>query len=201
AFLLFRSVDNPEVVENMPRTLAALANWRGTDLPGEEAFAALTADLKEMQANKTVGAVGKRLNYELPGTRSKFLAAARAAEKMESGRYKDAILKLDKMWADPKTWKIIQRNDQPYTFYYLLTALDLTRDFEGNIVRVDSDQAVFVDVLIRTLGIASTVTLATLLLGFPVAYLLATMPARHSNLLMILVLLPFWTSLLVRTTA
>jgi putative spermidine/putrescine transport system permease protein len=201
AILLFRSVDNPEVVHNMPRTVAALADWHATDLPGEGAFAALAADLKEMQANKTAGIVGKRLNYELPGIRSKFLATARAAEKLESGPYRDAILAIDQIWADPKTWKVIQRNGQAYTLYYLLTALDLTRDFDGHIVRVNPNQAVFVDVLIRTLGIASAVTLATLLLGFPVAYLLATMPARHSNLLMILVLLPFWTSLLVRTTA
>ncbi|MEO1018392.1 MAG: ABC transporter permease, partial [Pseudomonadota bacterium] len=46
-----------------------------------------------------------------------------------------------------------------------------------------------------------TITLMTLLLGYPVAYLLATLPMRTSNLLMILVLLPFWTSLLVRTSA
>jgi len=38
-------------------------------------------------------------------------------------------------------------------------------------------------------------------LAYPVAYLLATVPARIGNLLMILVLLPFWTSVLVRTTA
>ena len=36
---------------------------------------------------------------------------------------------------------------------------------------------------------------------WPIAHLLATLPMRKSNLLMILVLLPFWTSLLVRTSA
>jgi putative spermidine/putrescine transport system permease protein len=45
------------------------------------------------------------------------------------------------------------------------------------------------------------VTLLCIVLGFPVAYLLATQPPRRANLLMILVLLPFWTSLLVRTAA
>jgi putative spermidine/putrescine transport system permease protein len=45
------------------------------------------------------------------------------------------------------------------------------------------------------------VTAATLLIGYPIAYLLASLPLRTSNLLMILVLLPFWTSLLVRTSA
>jgi putative spermidine/putrescine transport system permease protein len=38
-------------------------------------------------------------------------------------------------------------------------------------------------------------------LAYPISYLLATLPLRYSNLLMIFVLLPFWTSLLVRTTA
>jgi hypothetical protein len=42
--------------------------------------------------------------------------------------------------------------------------------------------------------------LSCLLLGYPIAYLLANLPLRTSNLLMILVLLPFWTSLLVRTS-
>jgi putative spermidine/putrescine transport system permease protein len=54
---------------------------------------------------------------------------------------------------------------------------------------------------VRTFWIGLQVTVYTLLLGFPVAYLLATLPTRTANLLMILVLLPFWTSLLVRTTA
>ena len=40
-----------------------------------------------------------------------------------------------------------------------------------------------------------------LLLAFPVSYLLATLPLRISNILMVMVLLPFWTSLLVRTTS
>jgi putative spermidine/putrescine transport system permease protein len=40
-----------------------------------------------------------------------------------------------------------------------------------------------------------------ILLGYPIAFLLATLPMRTSNVLMILVLLPFWTSLLVRTSA
>jgi ABC-type spermidine/putrescine transport system permease subunit I len=68
-------------------------------------------------------------------------------------------------------------------------------------VSVDPDQSVYVAIIVRTFGISILVTLVTLILGFPVAYLLASLPNKTSNLLMILVLLPFWTSLLVRTTA
>lgn len=201
AMLMFRSVENPEVTANLPRTLAALAGWLGPELPGEDVYAAFAADLQETQRNKITGLVGKRINYEIPGSRSRFLTAGRAAEKMTSGPYKEAFLKLDKLWADPGTWRVVQRAGEAYTSYYLLAAVDRVRDFEGQILRVHDNQAVYVDVFQRTFYIASLVTLATLLLGFPVAYLLATLPARHANLLMIFVLLPFWTSLLVRTTA
>ena len=40
-----------------------------------------------------------------------------------------------------------------------------------------------------------------LILAYPISYLLSTLPVRQSNVLMIMVLLPFWTSLLVRTSA
>lgn len=48
---------------------------------------------------------------------------------------------------------------------------------------------------------ALIITLMCLLLGYPLSYYLANAPPKWANLLMIFVLLPFWTSLLVRTTA
>jgi putative spermidine/putrescine transport system permease protein len=66
---------------------------------------------------------------------------------------------------------------------------------------VPADQAVFGTVLLRTLWISSMVTLICLLVGYPAAYLLARLPERTSNPLLILFLVPFWTSLLVRTAA
>src|SRR5690606_827028 len=53
----------------------------------------------------------------------------------------------------------------------------------------------------KTLGMALIITVLCVVLGYPLAWYLSQAPARKSNLLMILVLLPFWTSLLVRTTA
>jgi len=201
SFLLFRSVSDPEVATHLPRTILALRSWTTADLPGEAVYAAFAADLKETQKNKTTGIVAKRINFEVAGALSRFKAAGRAAEGMRTGPFKEGFVKLDPMWADPMLWKIVQRAGEPYTDYYYFAALDRKRDFEGRIGWVGEKQAVYVDVFWRTFGIASIVTLATFLLGFPVAYLLATLPVRHSNLLMILVLLPFWTSLLVRTTA
>ena len=63
------------------------------------------------------------------------------------------------------------------------------------------DVAVYRRVLFNTFGIALLVTLLSVVFGYPLAYLLATVSARARKILFVLVLLPFWTSALVRTTA
>jgi spermidine/putrescine transport system permease protein len=52
-----------------------------------------------------------------------------------------------------------------------------------------------------TLVMASTGTLGCLIIGYPFAYYLATKVGRNRALLLLLVVLPFWTSLLIRTYA
>lgn len=63
------------------------------------------------------------------------------------------------------------------------------------------ESPVYFKVILITFKISFTVTLACILLGYPIAYLLSEVTERTRNLLMILVLIPFWTSLLVRTYA
>jgi putative spermidine/putrescine transport system permease protein len=53
----------------------------------------------------------------------------------------------------------------------------------------------------RTLWVALAVTVLCFVLGYPLAYFIAQQEEKTRNLLLILVLLPFWTSLLVRTTS
>jgi putative spermidine/putrescine transport system permease protein len=61
--------------------------------------------------------------------------------------------------------------------------------------------SVYLRVLAATFGLAFTVTVATVVLGYPVAYALARSRGAWRSLMVALVLLPFWTSLLVRTYA
>jgi putative spermidine/putrescine transport system permease protein len=63
------------------------------------------------------------------------------------------------------------------------------------------DQAAYVRVLTNTFWIAVLSTLACLVIGYPFAYLMTVVPGRVAGLLFIAVLLPFWSSLLVRTFA
>ena len=200
-YLLVTAVDNPETKSVLPKTLSALQTWDGTSTPDEAVFAALASDLKLAQENSTAALVGKRLNYEISGIRSKVLAASRMVAKMEAGPYRAAFLDQSDLWAAPETWAVIQRNAASLTPYYLLTAVDLKQAPTGGLERVAPDQAIFLSVLGRTLLVAGMVTLFTLILGYPVAYVLTIAPKSVAAVMMLMVLLPLWTSLLVRTTA
>jgi putative spermidine/putrescine transport system permease protein len=199
--MLFNAVHDPDIKDTLPNTIAALTEWDGKSVPEEAAFEALAHDLKQAHRDKTIALLGKRMNYEISGIRSKVIASGRKLDKVEQGPWKEAVLGADPAWGDVSTWAVIKRGSSAYTPYYLLSMLDLRQDVDGTIVRVSRDRAIYVDILLRTIGISALVTLCTLILGYPVAYLLATLPQRTASILMIFVLLPFWTSLLVRTTA
>jgi len=203
ADMLLRSVQNQIVAETLPRTVAALKNWdpAKSELPDEAAFAGLAADLIEARKNRTNSKVGQRLNYELPGISSLFRKTPRRLARVKEPPYKAALIKIDRKWGDPETWRLIKQFSGKYTSGYFLAAADLKRDTAGNIVRKDDNSRIYLLLFERTLLLSLVITLTTLLLGYPIAYLLATLPAKISNLLIILVLLPFWTSLLVRTTS
>jgi putative spermidine/putrescine transport system permease protein len=114
---------------------------------------------------------------------------------------REKMLALDARWAETKYWQAIAKNASRWTPDYLLTAVDLRRSIEGGLERVAEDQRVFTGILLRTLEISAEVTLLCLLLAYPLSYWLSTLPARQANVLMILVLVPFWTSILVRVAA
>ena len=203
ADMLWRSVENDLVADTLPRTVAALADWdpASGQLPAEPAYEAMVADLKKAGKAKTHTRVGQRLNYEKPGISSAFRKSARRVKKLDSGPYKEQLIKIDKKWGDVATWSAIKRFSPRTTDGYFLAAVDLTRNDVGEIVSKEEDEQIYVFLFKRTLFLSLVITLATLVLGYPIAYLLASLPLRTSNLLMILVLLPFWTSLLVRTTS
>ena len=198
--MLHRSVHNPTFVDNMPAVSAWFrANPVGTE-PDEAAFAALASDLAGAAEARTIGAVGTRVNYEMQGTRSLFTSAGRRADDLEAP-FREAILELDAEWGDPELWNTMRHVSTAYTANFYLAAVDRFRDLDGSISRVAPERQVYLMLFQRTFLLSALITALCLLLGFPIAHLLATLPLRYSNLLMILVLLPFWTSLLVRTTA
>ncbi len=198
--LAFKSIRNEETLGRLTRTHEALAAWNGQSIPEEPVFAALAADLKQAQEKRQAGEIAKRINSEFAGAMSKFKGITRKIDAMEAGPYKEVFLSTDKIWSDVELWRVVKSVSNTYTPYYWLAAVDVKQGADG-LERVPAEEAVFIDVYGRTFWIAGLVTVLTLILGFPVAYLLATQPPARANLLMIFVMLPFWTSLLVRTTA
>ena len=199
--MLFRSVDNPVVSTYLPKTIEKLASWEGPALPKEEVFETLARELLIAKKNRTVGKVAARLNFETSGMRSAINKTVRKIRKYKGTRYKEALIKFDKRWGERNTWDTIKRIGDRYTGVQYLAALDLKMGLEGKVEAQPEDRRIYVKIFLRTLWISLVVTITCLLLAFPVSYLLATLPLRISNILMVMVLLPFWTSLLVRTTS
>jgi len=131
---------------------------------------------------------------EVPGSRSQFTSSARKAKKLEPP-FKEALIKIDKDWDDPHLWNVMKRASNPLGGSFYLAAVDMRYDERGEIVRVEPKKRIYVQLFLRTLWLSALISCLCLVLAFPVAHLLATLPLRYSNLLMIFVLLPFWTSL------
>ena len=198
--MLFRSVNNDSFYSNMPLMTAWFENNTIATVPDESAFAALAADLAVAKKDRTIGQVATRLNYEVAGSRSLFTSTARDVKKFKAP-FKETFISYNKSWGNLELWTAMYGASQKYTDSFYLAALDRTRDNGGSIVQVDESRRIYVQLFLRTFGLSAFITVMCLILGFPVAHLLATLPLRKASLLMILVLLPFWTSLLVRTTA
>lgn len=202
--LLIRAVENPEVANTLGRTAQALEYWNRTTVPPDAAYAALVEDLSGIKEQADAGALARRLNSEVSGARSLIMTTYRALpleKDMTPTQIREKLLALDARWGDLSYWQAIAKNGSRWTPDYLLASLDLKRDVQGNITQVDADTAAFGKILVRTFKISAIVTLCCLLLGYPLAYWLSTLSARKANMLMILVLVPFWTSILVRVAA
>jgi putative spermidine/putrescine transport system permease protein len=202
ADMLFRSVENKIVPDTLPLTVVALKDWdpAAGEAPGEPVFAALAADLKVAVAAKSHTKLGSRLNYEHPGISSLFRKSGRKVKKLEEGNYREQFLAIHKGWGDVAIWQTIRRLSSRYTSSYFLSSVDAEATEDGIEMKPD-DERIYLFLLKRTMILSVTITLTCLLFGYPIAWLLANLKVKTSNLLMILVLLPFWTSLLVRTSA
>ena len=203
--MLFRSVQNEIVSETLPRTVPVLAEWDAGsgELPPEPVYAAFVADMVDAIEAKRHTRLGSRLNYEQTGMSSLFRKSGRRINRLDPAAdapFKEKLIEIDKAWGEVQTWAVIQTHSVAYTNGYFLNAIDMQRTAEGAAAQPE-DERILIKLFQRTIWMSLVITGSCILLGYPVAWLLANLPMRTSNLLLILVLLPFWTSLLVRTSA
>ncbi|TYL41651.1 ABC transporter permease [Dickeya sp. ws52] len=200
--ILGKSVSNPDLRVSMPNTIEAMRQWSGKDVPDETVFRALVSDLRNARSTGQVATITKRLGYEEGQYRTLITRTLRKLPSDEQPGLREQLIADQPLWGDLTTWKTLDRASRPFTGYYLLAVFDHKVDPQTDqVVAQPADQALYVDVLIRTLLMAGVVTLLCVGLGYPLAYWLAKQPDNRANLLMILVLLPFWTSLIVRTAS
>lgn len=202
--MLFRSVHNPNVADLIPATLERMDDWDGESLPDDAVMNQFAQDLKRLADERTSGRLAGEVNRILPGASSVIQSTARrmravSDDELEAGGAA-LLFEAHANWEQVTIWHAIRESGKPYTFAHYLTAMDLEQSRSGAI-QVRDGPRIYVTLYIQSLRIALVITLLTFLLGYPLSYYLANAPTRISNILLIFVLLPFWTSLLVRTTS
>lgn len=197
-------VPSADIVKMLPWTARAytdFALWtaiRDKDTvseedPWESVYAALGMDLTNPE---TISAIS---SYGGPGAAALKAAAANIDQLPQTG-LREAFVEEDEDWESPKVWATIKLYSPSMTPGYFLNSVDMTLTPNGIESKPDNEQ-IYTKLFTRTLVMALIITASCILLGYPVAWLLANLPMRTASILMILVLLPFWTSLLVRTSA
>lgn len=199
---LLRSVDNSEIHDALPKTVSAIARWDGKDLPPPAVYDALGEDVSATtpKSDSAFGDLGRRLNFLVPGSRS-LVTKTRDGFDPAAGNAREQLVRIDARWGRPEIWSVLRNESGRYTASYFLASVDLKKSQTGEIVGVDERSRIFVSLFGRTFMISLVVACVCLLLGYPTAHLLASASARWAPALFGLVLLPFWTSTLVRTTA
>ena len=199
--MLVRSVYDPVVADALPETLELLRQWDGEGTPDEAVFEAATRELLKAREERTLGRVASRVNRVKSGLRSVLTRSVRKLQKVREGPWREAAIGVDSAWGNVQTWHAIRSAGERFTARHYLNALDMRRLPDGSIVRQPEERRIYLRLLWRTFVVSLGITALCLLLGYPIGYLIAHAPRRRANLLLMLVLVPFWTSLLVRTTS
>lgn len=193
-----QSISDDAVSSVLKNTSQVINEWDGQSKPTIEMQQALIADLKAETDAQAIGGVIRKLNSEQTGFRTLM---TKTMTKINSGTLPTDLVSIDARWEQPQYWQTIAKMLSPVTDRYVLSALDLTRDAHGKIQSVPESQSANVDIMLRTFVIAGLVTLCCVAIGYPYALLLAASDGWVRNVLFMAVLLPLWTSLLVRTAA
>ena len=159
----------------------------------EALYVALADDLQNPQNTDAINALSGPVSTLVKDTATHW----QEQPEIDYAAIMDAV---NKNWSEPVIWETIKLHSPVYTSGYFLNAVDMRKTLDGPAAQPESKQ-ILLNLFQRTVKMSLIITISCILLGYPVAWLLANLPIRASNILMILVLLPFWTSLLVRTSA
>ncbi len=192
------AVSDPVATESLPRTHKALARWDRTSVPPATAQAAFIDDIRKLTNDEQFGDLVRRLNSAQSGFRSLLGKTRRALDGTDAVD----LAAIDSRWSETPYWTTIaEAVASPWTDKNLLAAVDLERNAAGNIAAMPEGASANRLIMIRTFVTSALVTLACILIGLPFAMVAASVDGWRRQILLGAVLLPLWTSLLVRTAA
>jgi putative spermidine/putrescine transport system permease protein len=194
------SVVDDTVSRVLPRTAAAIVSWDGKALPQVDVQQALVEDIRQADDQQALGETVRRLNSAVSGFRTLMTRTTNAVRDQADVKAIE-LTSIDRRWGEPRFWLALKDAVPPYTDRNLLAAVDMKRDENGNIVSEEPGASANRLIMSRTFLVAAIVTLVCAAIGLPYAMLAAAMTGWKRNLLLLAVLVPLWTSLLVRTTA
>lgn len=193
--ILTQSVDNSLTASRLP----AYAFWVKTgSAVGDEAVRALDSDLRALD-DKELAELARQLNQDVAGFRSLLLKTGRTAKEQSIGSMSE-LLAIDGKWEDERYWKALERASASVTsrHYQALVGFRLTDKGE---LAFSAEDTVYLKILGRTFWISLQIAVLCVMIGYPLAYAIANCAPAISQLLLGCVILSFWTSILVRTTA
>ncbi|XPV68557.1 MAG: ABC transporter permease [Halarcobacter sp.] len=200
--ILVKGIYNPKINTLLPKTVVSIQAYKYTQgFPKEQTLKLFLEELKTLSKEGNSGVLAEELNRQVAGFGSTIKRTARKLKKIkidEISSYKEYLLKISKRWNNPKYWLTLKRAEHSFTLSYILAAVDAEYNLEGKIVKKDESSRIYLPILIKTLYMAFLITIITIILAYPTSYFLSTLSTAKANLLMIFVLLPFWTSILVR---
>lgn len=196
--VLKTAVYNDVVSTGLPQTRVAIAKWNGQmPVPDTVARALLDDMIWGRDNQERFGGAVRQLNSDVPGFRSLLGKTQRAADAQATPRLEE----IDQRWADPAYWRAIQRDANPYTDNNLLAAVDMRRNAEGSIEAMPDGSSANLAIIGRTFLVSFLVTVICIAIGVPYALIAAKATGWRRHLMLTMVLVPLWTSLLVRSAA
>lgn len=188
------SVDNGVLGKRFPQ----LGAWAASAGPaGDEAAAALLADLGAQTPEERAEAA-RMLNQDQAGFRSLVMKTGAATADIEPTRA--ALLAFDPRWGEDRFWLSLRVNLEPWTWRHFRKALGLELTAGGDLARVEGGD-IYLRIMVRTLTIGLQVAGLCVLIGYPLGYAVANGGRGLRLVVLGAVMLGFWTSILVRTTA
>jgi putative spermidine/putrescine transport system permease protein len=196
--MMSSAVSDPVATNALPQTARALAGWDRSTVPTAAQQAALVADIRALANDEQFGDLVRRLNSAQSGFRSLLGKTRRAID----GASDLQLATIDPRWSDLSYWRTIgDAVASRWTDTNLLAAVDLERNAAGAVVPMPEGASANRLILIRTFMTSAIVTLACIAIGLPYAMVAASVQGWRRQALLGAVLLPLWTSLLVRTAA